>query len=768
MSSGNSSQNFFARFGQRFAPPPAKPSGLSGFESAFESAAEAIPEADFSEQANAQRMERAEDSLDRIVREYLKADPSAVEIANRIRREGGDALERLGQLDPRLADDAQAGSVLEVIVATDGSRPTFLIKNGQVDPLSSVLGTWGDKLTTHSSQLEAAIACVGRIDHPAASLGYMGTGFLVQPDLVVTNRHVLQAIGAWNGRKWQLASGIAIDFGHEWNATSTLNRRLVDEVVFATPKAVNPYQIDHSVLDLAILRLKPTANPPKQFFQLTTSKTWMYAGGTIFTIGYPGPPPATVPQSLLEQLFKSQYGYKRLAPGVVMPAGPANWTLAHDATTLGGNSGSVIISIDANGFAAGLHYGGQWSTPRENWGHILADVLDQPDQASGLSLREVLQSYGATVRTDLQAPAAQPITPIPPQTTSRSPSKALPAYPVAVSTTLPAAAVPASGTRSQAGSVSRPTIPLSSRFVTLDSMKFLGVRPGATRAESVELEAAGDGETPASVFEDRGGYDPEFLPGWTVLLPKPDGDMRHLRRGGTGTELKYQHFSVILSASRRMPIITATNIDGAQSRRVPRIDTWRYDGRLDQADQWGNELYTNNALDRGHMVRREDPVWGSLEIARRANIDTFHYTNSCPQMAGVNQRVWLGLEDYILKHTRQDDMRISVFGGPYFSDDDLEYRGALIPLAFWKVVAFQVDGDRPSATAYKVSQVRELSELEFVFSAYKTFQISIQQVMDATGIDFSDLIPFDGFSTHEATHGGCLSERIEDLSQIRV
>jgi endonuclease G len=113
-------------------------------------------------------------------------------------------------------------------------------------------------------------------------------------------------------------------------------------------------------------------------------------------------------------------------------------------------------------------------------------------------------------------------------------------------------------------------------------------------------------------------------------------------------------------------------------------------------------------------------------------------------------------------------MLVSVFTGPYFTEDDPTYRDALIPRAFWKIVAFLTADGRPSATAYKVSQARELQDLEFVFAGYKTFQISIQQVADATGVDFSDLIPFDGFSQHERVHGTTMTETLESFSQIRV
>jgi len=295
----------------------------------------------------------------------------------------------------------------------------------------------------------------------------------------------------------------------------------------------------------------------------------------------------------------------------------------------------------------------------------------------------------------------------------------------------------------------------------------------AVGLESVEgLEKAGhEPETPAEVFDDRTGYAPEFLDGWQIPFPLATGtraaDM--LRIGNTpDVELKYMHFSVMLSVERRVPMLTAANIDGSQARSLPRINTWSFDGRLEKDQQMGDALYDNNALDRGHMVRREDPVWGSLKEAKTANEDTFHFTNSCPQMAGVNQKTWLSLENYILQHAKADGMRVTVFTGPFFADDDMEYRNARIPAAFWKVVAIVKEDGTPSATAYKVSQAKELEELEFVFAGFKTYQISIRQVMKATGIDFSSLVEFDGFSQHEDAGHGELVEQIDDPGMIRV
>lgn len=308
-----------------------------------------------------------------------------------------------------------------------------------------------------------------------------------------------------------------------------------------------------------------------------------------------------------------------------------------------------------------------------------------------------------------------------------------------------------------------PTADLTKK-ASLQKMQKLGTIHELTEAPGREPT------TTADEFFGRKGYDPDFLEGWQMPLPKIAGTRKNDVRTliGGGIELKYEHFSVVMSKERRMPLLTAVNIDGANSKRVPRISTWSFDGRLEKEHQWGDELYAGNALDRGHMVRREDPVWGSISVARVANADTFHFTNSCPQMAGVNQRTWVGLENYVLSHTREDNMKVNVFTGPVFTEDDLEYRGALVPLSFWKVVAIVKDDGTPSATAYQVRQEKELEELEFVFAGYKTFQISIKEVMELTGINFNPLLEYDGFSQNEAAGNNRISERLDNLESVRI
>jgi endonuclease G, mitochondrial len=733
------------RLAARSAPTP----GLESFEAA---------EAPLSPDDIEDRVEQSRETLLKLLEDYFGADPGREALVDRLLREGGEGLRMLADDDgDALGANPAAQAGLEAIVRTDGSRPSFLVKDGDIDLKSSPVGSWGARLTGRMAALRTAVAAVGRIDTPGVGGGYQGTGFLVGPDVVLTNRHVLQLIAEEGaGGAWQLRPDVAIDFGHEFKARETVNRRRVKSVLFWGAKAINFSAIDHAKLDLALLELEPqTGDGPKPFAVQSAPPDQTGPGLTMVTIGYPGPPPFSwYSVTLLDQLFQKSFGYKRLAPGetIASAASQSQWTLAHDATTLGGNSGSVVLALDGDHAALGLHYGGQPAGPAENWSHRLDLVLGQTTGGAPATLTQVLEKYGARLTS---APSSSPPPPPVPVT---QPTPASP-RPPAPTTTRPATV--ASPGRVPSG-VGRPP---AGGTITLAGMRRLGDRAAA--------EAPGDGETPASAFAGRRGYDPNFIPGFRIPLPLARGnrraDMRRLRTG-TGVELKYEHFSVIMSVSRRMPMLTACNIDGAESRSLPRLTQWNYDGRLRREDQWGNELYQgrDNPLDRGHMVRREDPVWGPLAVARRGNADTFHYTNSCPQMGTVNQQVWLGLENYVLRHTREDDMRVSVFTGPFFTDDDVSYRGGLIPRSFWKVVAFVLDDGRPSATAYRVRQDRELQALEFVFGAYKTFQISIRQVADETGLDFSALIPFDGFSQHEAATGVVLAERLDTFDQIRV
>jgi len=204
-----------------------------------------------------------------------------------------------------------------------------------------------------------------------------------------------------------------------------------------------------------------------------------------------------------------------------------------------------------------------------------------------------------------------------------------------------------------------------------------------------------------------------------------------------------------MSKSRKLPILTAVNIDGRQARRVFRSDDkWFIDQRILEEDQLGNELYRGNDLDRGHMVRRLDPVWGAQEEAEEANEDTFHYANSAPQHMDLNRRVWNDLEDYLLDAATAKDLRMSVFTGPVLREDDRQYRDLVrLPREFWKVaVIVDVRDDELLAAGYVLSQgdmIRDITETPFVFGEFRTFQVLISSIAEATQLDFGALVARD-------------------------
>jgi endonuclease G len=244
-------------------------------------------------------------------------------------------------------------------------------------------------------------------------------------------------------------------------------------------------------------------------------------------------------------------------------------------------------------------------------------------------------------------------------------------------------------------------------------------------------------------YEASTGYDPHFL-GKNHEVPLPhlhkelQSDIAPLKSGGT--VLNYTHFSIVMSRSRRLAFYTAVNIDGSQLVDVPRAhDRWYLDPRLDRDCQSGAELYVDNQLDRGHLARRKDPAWGVL--AETANDDTFHFTNCVPQHKNLNQGSWLDLENYLLTHARQFNLKVTVFTGPVFRSDDRLYRGYRIPAEFWKVAVLIKSNAQLSATAYLQTQKNLLSDLDyhFTFGKYQTYQVPLSTIELLTRLDFGDL-----------------------------
>nr|WP_249300202.1 MULTISPECIES: DNA/RNA non-specific endonuclease [unclassified Rhodococcus (in: high G+C Gram-positive bacteria)] len=247
------------------------------------------------------------------------------------------------------------------------------------------------------------------------------------------------------------------------------------------------------------------------------------------------------------------------------------------------------------------------------------------------------------------------------------------------------------------------------------------------------------------------GYDPAFLS--TTELDAPT-------RSGL-VVLPYTHFNVAIDPDRRLAAYTAVNIDGSRLREVERGDDWRLDSRLPAAQQAGPDLYASNDLDRGHLVRRRDPVWGTAAIAEQANADTFHYTVCAPQTATLNQSktLWLGLEDYVLDHARKYGQRLSVFSGCIFAADDPVYRGVAIPRRFFKIAAWAQESEL-ATTGYILDQTPSLGPILTrpartetgtpPLGPYRTFQVPIGDIAADTGLSMDQLVAADRYMLEPA------------------
>jgi endonuclease G len=203
--------------------------------------------------------------------------------------------------------------------------------------------------------------------------------------------------------------------------------------------------------------------------------------------------------------------------------------------------------------------------------------------------------------------------------------------------------------------------------------------------------------------------------------------------------INYTHFSLAVNQERRLAFWVAWNIDGGKLRKISRNGLrFVFDPRIPVHLQAGDELYAGNRLDRGHIARRADLLWGTMQEAKKANKDSFFFTNIAPQMDNFNQStaggIWGKLEDALFEEVDVEDLRVSIFGGPVFRTDDREYRGLLIPREFFKVLVF-VDNGRLKTKAFLLTQNLDVLEV-LDLNEFKVFEVTLAELEERCGIIF--------------------------------
>jgi len=343
------------------------------------------------------RLDVVERKLAAISEQEQDEDAEADVLRKDVVATGERALTKLRDQGAGAVLDRGERVALEALVKLTG-RPAVRIEDGTVDVNNPQLGEWQGPVVLHLDQVEKVQASVGRVD-----LGgrHMGTGFVAGPGLVMTNRHVLETIATPLPRRKDPSHWLLSDRGATINFSSSGREDdqsfKIKSVVFAGPNPILHEPIDFEDLDMALLEVE-TSNSAGTVLpgplDILSDPGAARGNGQLFVFGYPAAP-HVLPTDMsgnprmdvikrLRAIFGTRYSVKYLSAGVInKPVGnvsgdPRNWTFAHDATTLGGNSGSCIFRISDGHFGvAGLHFAGDWM--RANFAHGIGAVIGSGD-----------------------------------------------------------------------------------------------------------------------------------------------------------------------------------------------------------------------------------------------------------------------------------------------------------------------------------------------------------------------------------------------------
>ena len=307
---------------------------------------------------------------------------------------------------------------------------------------------------------------------------------------------------------------------------------------------------------------------------------------------------------------------------------------------------------------------------------------------------------------------------------------------------------------------------------TLGGPISINITIGPSAQPSVTVQPGLVGERPAALekkyedeldFSDCAGFDDHFM-GIYLPMPVPTGELRPklaaLRNNPSTYTLKYHHISTIQHAVRKVPIVSGINVHGKYrydllDEEGSRVDTWYRDNRIDYDVQLSDGFYQYSGFDKGHLARREDAEWGTtVAKAKRAADLTCSYANAVPQVPALNRArfgykgKWGQLEMQLLEKGAENEegksARILVFNGPLFAEDDPVYKGIQVALSFYKVVVWYDGEGKLRTTCYRLSQEQLVGQIEFEVlqfdEVFKTYQVPIGKIEKITGLRFHDNI----------------------------
>ncbi|WP_225801961.1 serine protease [Streptomyces sp. NK15101] len=282
---------------------------------------------------------------------------------------------------------------LEAVVHSDGTRPVLFVEDDFFDVTAPAAANWAAALSRIEAELRTVCRAAGRVNDPSSLLGYQGTAWAIDDGVVVTNYHVLEAVSTHPSRTdgqfgGELKPGVAVDFGAEVGGGPPDRVFRISRVLgvgrAGAPEHAHPDipGVNFDGLDLAVLELERVNGRPfpapvqvARGDDPATHGALASRGRGVYVVGFPGSAASTRPDVFAE-LFAGVKGVKRLTPGVLTEGrgevtdDARHWIIGHDASTLGGSSGSLVVDLEAEGRKVlGLHFAGV--PDRVNWAHGL-------------------------------------------------------------------------------------------------------------------------------------------------------------------------------------------------------------------------------------------------------------------------------------------------------------------------------------------------------------------------------------------------------------
>ena len=573
---------------------------------------------------------------------------------------------------------------LEAIVLPK-NRPVAFVRGELYDDLDHPWVSLNDDVVKR--RIASLLPLIGRVEVPSSPiLPYAGTGFVVGQGLIATNRHVAQLFSQGLGLTIRYRAGDAtIDFKRQIDAPDD------DRAAYLSVRAV---EMIHPYWDMALLRVDDL--PTDRMLRLSVKSPEELLDHNVVVIGYPARDERN-DVALQDRIFNRIYNVKRLQPGVIRARARIQSfentvnALTHDASTLGGNSGSAVIEIDT-GEVVALHFAGEYL--KANYAVPMHELARDSHVASRLNFE------GTLPPTNDWAPAWRSVEGTDDSTSGATPPQAEEAI-----------------------------------VVDPDYDNRPGYDPSFLETIDVPLPRVSKAmeQDTARVRSDQKNGDPFELAyyHYSVYMNKRrrtawfsaanvDGDHRPdigKRRG----DRWYADPRILRSEQI------------GQEAFEPGIDRGHLTRRQDTA--WGDDV-------------------ASATLANNDTFHFTNCSLQASPFNQGRDR-WQGLEQFLLEqHARKERRRMVVITGPLFAANDPIYKNDRMnysvrcPLQFWKIcVLIRRDGT-PSATGFVLGQedIQNLPGFEEAFDVAAT-QISVADLEERTGLDFGDIKKFDHFAS---------------------